>query len=278
MIKYLRCNEIKKDTVYDIFKAGFSDYMIKLDMPKEIFFARFFGPEGNKMEYSYIAMDGINPIGLVLGGIRIFDGLKTLRCGTMCVLPEYRGLGISSKLMDLHESVAKENDCDQMFLECLTNNDRAMKFYEKNNYSTVYDLNYYSSDDLDFLQDVTGDCVEEITFDEFKNYRYSLDIHMNWQNEVDYIKDNDSDIYGIKESNKLIAAIVVKNNSIQFIHVNESYRKQGLGRSLIKKSLNDQVGKIGVSFSSSVKVESYFLSLGFKENILSQKEMYKNIK
>jgi predicted N-acetyltransferase YhbS len=116
MIIYKRCSEVNIDDVFEAFSQGFSDYIIKLSMSRELFIKRFFGVEGNSLEYSFIAYDDDKPTGVVLGGIKNYEGIKTIRCGTLAVIPDYRGKGISQRLMELHKEEAVSQDCKQMFL------------------------------------------------------------------------------------------------------------------------------------------------------------------
>jgi len=46
-ITYKLATRVADDGIYEAFMTGFSDYIIKLQMEKEPFFDRFFGPEGN---------------------------------------------------------------------------------------------------------------------------------------------------------------------------------------------------------------------------------------
>ena len=41
MIQYKRCSEINIDLVYEAFRDGFSDYIIKMEVSKEDFIKRF---------------------------------------------------------------------------------------------------------------------------------------------------------------------------------------------------------------------------------------------
>ncbi|MEC4566037.1 hypothetical protein L8C07_08770 [Paenibacillus sp. CMAA1739] len=84
MITYLRCNEVS--------------------MEQDDFAARFFSPEGNSRKHSFLAMDEDQLIGLILGGIRQFDGYKTMRCGTLYakILQRYCPIGLSRSLILVH--------------------------------------------------------------------------------------------------------------------------------------------------------------------------------
>ena len=66
MVIYKKCLEVDLNLVYDAFQIGFSDYIIKIEMPKELFINRFFMVEGNGLDQSFIALDENKAIGVVL--------------------------------------------------------------------------------------------------------------------------------------------------------------------------------------------------------------------
>ena len=51
------------------------------------------------------------------------------------VLPEFRGLGISQKMFDKVETIARERGCCKLTLEVLTGNKSAQKAYLKSGFS-----------------------------------------------------------------------------------------------------------------------------------------------
>ena len=51
--------------------------------------------EGNSLEHSFLSLDGDKPVGVILGGIKIYESIKTMRCGTLAIHPKYRGIGVS---------------------------------------------------------------------------------------------------------------------------------------------------------------------------------------
>lgn len=46
MIQYKRCSEVSIDLVYEAFKNGFSDYIIKMEVSKEDFIKDFLDQKG----------------------------------------------------------------------------------------------------------------------------------------------------------------------------------------------------------------------------------------
>lgn len=281
MIIYDCCSNVDFDKVYKGFQVGFSDYMIKFDISKEDFLKRFFGPEGNNLAHSFIAFDDGNPIGVILGGMKDYEGTKTLRCGGLCVHPEYRGKGISKEFFKLHKQVAVDNGCKQLFLEVIVGNNRAIKFYENLGYDKVYDLIYYSLKDTAGLHSENHSLVNirPIDFDAVLNLSWEIkDTHINWQNDFDYVKKIQGLVhYGAYEGSTLIGALTINpvNGKIFFIWTRNQYRHRGIGRSLLAKAVSDlNLNSLTISFPNNASIECFVKHIGFQKDKLSQYEMY----
>lgn len=280
-MEYRRCSEVSDDLIFETFMEGFSDYIIQIPMTKEQFFARFFGPEGNSKDYSFIAFDEKKGAGLILGGIDRFDNLKTLRCGTMCIVPSERGTDVARNLFEKHMKTAKENNCKQLFLEVISTNYRAIKFYERQGYEKVYDLSYYSleSEIIRNSTKTSDISIEKISLDELKLFRDSyFPFHINWQNEINYMKKTTASILGIKENDELIGAMASTNGAIHFIGIKPEYQNKKLGSSLIAKLAEDKsIPKIKVSFPNNSSLKGFFEKIAFNRESISQYEMYKTL-
>lgn len=283
MISYKSCQYISMQEIFQAFDRGFSDYIIDIKMDIKSFEERFFGPEGNSLEDSFISFDGKRPIGIILGGIRMFDGQKTMRCGTLCIDPEYRRKGMSLELFKLHTQRAVEENCGQLFLEVIKGNDRAVNFYKSRGYEVIYDLKYFSKNieienletnnlefkDLDF---------KDLDFEHLMKFRESLyDIHINWQSEPEYFsKTSYGKIIGAFENNKLIG-IIAQNlqGKVYFIWVFPKYRNKGIGRMLLYKISNEQnINKIQISTPNNNYLEGFLKKMGFVKEKIEQFEMY----
>ncbi|HDR4357378.1 TPA: GNAT family N-acetyltransferase, partial [Bacillus cereus] len=232
MIQYKRCSDVNIDLVYEAFKVGFSDYIIKMEVSKGDFIQRFLGPEGNLLEHSFLALEEGKPVGVILGGIKDYESIKTMRCGTLAVHPNYRGIGVSQKLFELHKEEAIQHGCKQLFLEVIVGNDRAIHFYNKLGYEKVYDLSYYNLNDLTKI--MNKDCkdieVKQLEFPTFKDeIQKWLNFHINWQNDIDYIKKTNNVFYGAYVDNDLKGSLCVnKQGKISFIFVDKDYRNIGV--------------------------------------------------
>lgn len=280
MITYKRCTDADTDEIYGAFTAGFSDYVIKIEMPKESFLKHFFGPEGNSPEYSVIAFDDHKPVGLNLGGIKVYEGLKTLRCGGLCVHPDHRGTGVSHRLFELHKEIALENDCRQLFLEVIAGNDRAINFYRKKGYEKVYDLVYYSHSEPSVIDAALPDVftVKKTDIDGLRGLNYRiLDMHINWQNDFDYVSHSDKQMYyGVFKDADMIAGLSIHPaGRINFLWVDPIYRNKGIGRGLISHAVKElELQKLAISFSNNASLTGFVKRLGFVRDPISQYEMY----
>lgn len=283
MFTYKRCTEVDTDAIYGAFIAGFSNYIIKIDMSKDNFQKHFFGPEGNSHEYSVIAFDDRKPVGLILGGIKVYEGLKTLRCGALCVLPGYRGTEVSHKLFDLHREIALENNCSQMFLEVIAGNERAINFYRKKGYEKVYDLVYYShSNPSGINTDLpSGFKVQRIDIDALRSFSREIrDIHINWQNDFDYTSYFDEQrYYGVfKDANMVGGLSIHSAGRVNFLWVDPRFRNKGIGGGLINHAVKElNLKKLAISFPSNASLTGFVKRLGFMKDPITQYEMYLSI-
>lgn len=280
MVIYKKCSEVEFSKVYEGFQIGFSDYMVKLEMTQDVFEKRFFGPEGNDLEYSYIASDGENPVGVVFGGIKNYEGVMTLRCGALCIHPQYRGAGVSKRLFELHRQVGLEKGCKQLFLEVIVGNERAIKFYENLGYSKIYDIKYFTLKDTTKLKEQSEDShgVVEVQYKDIKRLSKSIqDVHINWQNDFDFMEKLEGLIhYGIYENSELLSAMSISpNGKIFFIWTDYNYRHRGFAKSLITRGVRDlNIAKISISLPNNASIEGFIKHLGFEKDAISQYEMY----
>jgi len=279
-ISYLRCSEVEIDKVYQAFKIGFSDYIVKMEISKEDFISRFLGPEGNSLEHSFIALYENEPVGVVLGGIKDYENIKTIRCGTLAISPGFRGKGISQKLFELHKEEAIKNGCKQLFLEVIVGNDRAINFYKKLGYEKIYDLSYFSLVDLNELNNnlsTSNVLVQSIEIREFQKTIQKWDYHINWQNDLDYlIKIPTNVYYGAYIDNEIVGCIAANpTGKVSFIMVDQNQRMKGIGSSLLNTVIKElHLSKISISLPNNNLLEGFLNHLGFKKDSLSQYEMY----
>lgn len=279
-IRYERCSSVDDRFIFQAFQVGFSDYIVKFEFTKEDFLNRFFGPEGNEKENSFIAFYEEEPVGIILGGIKNYETIKTMRCGTLAISPDYRGSGISQKLFELHKTEAKKHGCKQLFLEVIGGNERAIHFYKKMGYEKIYDIVYFSNDDLSKLKNVSKSMefeIKKIDLAIFKKRIHQWNYHINWQNDIDFLeKEKNNTYYGAFQQNDLVGCLSVHTNgTIRFLMVDKEYRNNGIGTQLLQTAYkNLRLRRLSSGFPNNSLLEGFFKKHGFTKGSLAQYEMY----
>ncbi|QKE72089.1 GNAT family N-acetyltransferase [Arthrobacter citreus] len=282
-INFFRCSEVDIDLAFQAFSIGFSDYMVKFEYSKEQFVNVFFGAEGNKLEHSFVAIHENEAVGVILGGIKTYENIKTMRCGTLAISPDYRGVGVSQKLFELHKEEAEKNGCKQLFLEVIVGNDRAINFYKKLGYEKIYDLSYFSKSDLTNLQQLQSQAnaeINKVDFHHFKETFNKWDYHINWQNDIDYLeKLTNFSYYLAKVNNENIGALAINaNGRISFLMVDKAYRHQKIATNLLQYAATElNLKAISTSIPNNNSLEGFMNKLEFKREKIAQYEMYKLI-
>lgn len=279
MINYKRCAEVSMDQVFEAFSLGYSDYILPVKIDQETFVSRFFGPEGNDTRHSFIALDDGKPAGLVLGGIRTFDGLKTLRCGTLCTAPSHRGQGVGQKLFDLHMAVAEQEGCAQKMLEVITTNANAIRLYEKCGYRVGHTLRYYTWNNPLPPEGEPALPVEAAGFDALQDYRQALPgLHVNWQSDLPTLARmaDAITVFTARDGDRAAAlCAITQMGRLAFLHVQPEYRGRGLATHLVRHAAQAQgVERVSAAFADNALAEGFLRKTGFEKEALEQFEMY----
>ncbi|WP_134703607.1 GNAT family N-acetyltransferase [Ammoniphilus sp. YIM 78166] len=280
MISYVSCDAVEDDLIHRAFSVGFSDYLVNMNFSEGEFIQRFFGPEGNKREFSHLALDKGRPVGLILGGMKEYEGINTLRCGTLCVDPDYRRAGVAQSLFDLHQSIGVQQGCQQLFLEVITGNEKAIRFYEKQGYEKRYDLHLYVLEDglqIAFTNPLSSE-ISPIGLEQIQKIRYEIDVHLNWQNDIEFLEQSKHQYhYGLFAKQQVVGVLSINDSGrISFLWVDRSYRQKGMAAYLLNFAVRElNLQKLSTSFPNHGNLEGFYKRMGFRRATISQLEMYK---
>lgn len=276
-----KCSEVNDSLIFKAFTDGFADYIIQIKMNEAFFIGRFFGPEGNDRALSYIALKEGQPVGVILGGMKIGEHVNTLRCGGMALVPEERGTGLAKTLMDLHEQTAMGIGCKQLFLEVINSNARAIKFYKKMGYEKVYDLTYRTwklngHNPLSMDHESFQHQVDVISYEDMLDLRKVDHTHLPWQGAFAYFKELPCRYYGIKENKKLVAGCVATNNRLIYLWVKREKRQQGYGKALLNRLILDlKPDTLRLTYANHAQLHTFANHYNMLSDPIGQYEMYK---
>ncbi|WP_066309168.1 GNAT family N-acetyltransferase [Bacillus sp. FJAT-29814] len=128
--------DCKIEDIITAWNRGFEGYFVKIEMTPDSFFQRIVN-EGLSMGLSIVGFVGEKPVAIVVNGIRMIDGKKTAWNGGTGVVTEYRGKGVSRRLMEETLKVYQQEGVEVATLEAIKENERAIRLYEKYGYEIV---------------------------------------------------------------------------------------------------------------------------------------------
>lgn len=154
------------ETAFKTMELGFSDYMISLGLTMERFEQGILKRDANELEHSFIAYDGDEAVAVWLSGIKIIDGVKTMRCGGAAVIPTHRKLGIGKLLYEAQHKYAQELGIQRLMLEVIQGNTPAITLYENVGYKIVREIGYFSikgqATDEHVLEEISAEAFDEV--------------------------------------------------------------------------------------------------------------------
>jgi GNAT superfamily N-acetyltransferase len=286
MISVKLCRDLSDELIFSTFKEGFSDYFIQMEMTQDSFMAHFFGPEGNTKDQSFVAYKDDVVAGILLGGIRELDGIKTLRCGGMSVIPSARKKGVAREMMAIHEKMARQAGVHQLFLEVLTINESAFKFYENIGYEKVYDLTYRSfTPDADWFDGnpemLLADheafhSIQQITLTDLEGLRHIDESHLPWQGSLEAVSMMDVTIFGVYKNGQLIAGLIGNQTRLFYIYVSPGHRLKGVGKALLMTYLQTcKVERCRFVYTNNARLHTFANHLNMTTGEYGQYEYYK---
>lgn len=283
MITYVPGDKLAVGQLYKAFMIGFSDYIIKVDLAEASFTSRFLGPEGNDLNLCHVALDDGEPIGLVMGGIRQWDGKKTLRCGALCVAPDYRGGEVTKTLMASHWQDGVNHKCERLSLEVIKGNDRAVRFYEKNGYYASYDIKYFriKAEQMGALEEGSKVTLKETTFDTLEKHRVgNVGLHIHWQSETDYYRESELEQhFEIHTRAGQVGYLSMgSGGKINYLWIEPPHRGKGYGREVLKITAQTMgIEGFNIAFANNGLLEGFVRALQFDKDSVEQFEMFRSV-
>lgn len=144
MLQIKRLSECTLEEAVRAWNAGFEGYYFPMQLTIESFLHRVVG-EGLSPSLSIIAFYHDEPVGIVLNGIREFQGTLIAWNGGTGVAPAFRKTGVGTTLMEAALDIYQEAGVELATLEAISENERAIALYQKFGYEIVDELEYLQS-------------------------------------------------------------------------------------------------------------------------------------
>lgn len=290
-VEYRPLSRVSLECIHETFLQSFSDYQVPMKMSLE-YFERLMRRNGFRPELSAGAFAEGRLVGIVLNGMRIRDGARTIYDTGTGVVPEYRGSGVGDGLLKYIDTLCAQNQVETYLLEVIQNNDSAVHLYEKQGFLAKRGLNCYSLKGRPTIEAKPAVCVEdgqlryrEIAMDKvpWEHVERFWDYAPSWQNDQEAVRAvSDSFICLLAEWDGALIGYGIagkKNGDIAQLAVDKAYRRRGVAASILQElqSIAQSRGMTALNVDEHDEGMNAFLNrMGF-QLYLTQYEMEKKI-
>lgn len=277
MVTYQQCSMASIPEMFAAFSDAFADYILPMKMDLACFAAHMLRQEGNDPAHSFLACEDGKPVGVILGSIRIYEGICTMRCGALGVIPACRGKGVAAKLLELHRNEAVFYGCKQLVLEVINGNEPAEKFYLKNGYEKYKKLQYYKLSDPLQAKIPPGFAIRLLSRGQFLRVVESLgNGSVDWQTQTQYLSDTQPMVLLQARFQEQLCGVVAcsPNGKLCFLWVAPERRNRGVASALCAAASHElALQEMSVSVLENLPLEGFLAHRGFQKMSLEQTMM-----
>jgi ribosomal protein S18 acetylase RimI-like enzyme len=116
--------------ILDCFNLAFSDYFVKFEATYDYLWERWLAADVD-YSFSFGAFAGDRLVGFIISGEGVFQGKRCIYNAGTGVIPEYRGRRIVEQIYEVALEKFRMNGIEQLILEVITENWKAIKAYKK---------------------------------------------------------------------------------------------------------------------------------------------------
>lgn len=247
MCEYRSLENISLEVIYETFIEAFSDYQVKLDLSfikfKNMMVRRGFVP---KMSIGIFDNDRL--VGLILNGVRVWNGKMTAYDLGTGVIAEYRKRGLTGEALKVVKKLCREKGIEYYLLEVLQGNTGAVELYKKSGFKITREFDCYilKKGSIESLKDIEIRKIELFSDEQWGEIEKYCDYSPSWQNSVDSIKACPDKFcyYIVNVENDIAGYGVIEKitGDIPQIAVRKEYRNQGIGRSILNEMVKNTEG------------------------------------
>jgi ribosomal protein S18 acetylase RimI-like enzyme len=272
--------------LYQTFRKAFSDYQAPVDMPYEAF-------ETNLKRNGYMPGVSVGAFvngeltGIVLNGVRYWDGEKTIYDLGTGVIPALRKRGITKKMLSMVQTICRDHGISRYQLEVIQENTAAVSLYKKQGFQVMRGLNCYMAERNERKSHESRQwqifLSRALTPEQWECVRSFWDDSPSWQNSIDSvcaIADSFACILA-EISGKLIGYGIINkaNGDIVQLAVKPEYRRLGVATDIMRY-LQEQTGSPKIKMIN-IEQQDEALNMFLKQSgfsvFLKQYEMEKKL-
>ncbi|MDB5262295.1 MAG: hypothetical protein JWQ14_1576 [Adhaeribacter sp.] len=231
-------------TLADTFNLAFSDYLLPMHFTEAQLIQKL-TRDGINLEHSVGAFDGEKLVGFILQGLGLWEGQLTAYNGGTGVVPAYRGRKLTQELYAYTIDKLKAAQVKNCLLEVVTQNEVALRNYEKIGFRVARTLESYKGEIKAGLPGFilralpAGISLREVPDLDWRQAESFWDFVPSWQyNFAALQRARDfTRLIGVYRKEELIGygAVLENTNRVAQFAIDPAYRRAGLGTHLFRK-------------------------------------------
>lgn len=265
--------------LYQINLAAFADYLVTVQMT-ESQFKNHIAQNAVNIDLSVGAFSKNKLVGYTLNGFGVWNGKKTAYDAGTGVIPEYRKQGIGKSIFEFLLPKLKKRGIEQMLLEVLSNNEKAIKLYDKLGFEKTRTLLFFEQVEpieIEFQNNIQIRQIKKIEWEKLKSFG---DGETSWQFSSESIKRKlaPTKAFGAFLNNKCIgySMLLPTTGIVPQIAVDKIHRYKGVASNLLVKMQGETKENKKLRFcnvdSNLTSIIKFAEKMKFKQSI-SQFEM-----
>lgn len=270
-LQFQLLTEVPGETIFPVFNAAFSDYVVPMHMTLPNFLSRM-DRVGYDAEISAGAFCKGQMGGFILNANGSWQGQKTAYNSGTGVIPAFRGNKLTQKIYHyLYEKLRAEK-FELALLEVITQNMAAYKAYNGLGFQKTRLLNCFQSPkSLRFKKkaDISIQLARQET-PNWATYATFKNLSPSWQNETGCLQRNFAELTLVEAYHKTQTTGYILFNAdlgrIDQFGVHPEFRQKGIGRQLIRAAMEmSQPAKVNIiNIEDGSTTDIFLKKLGFE--------------
>lgn len=231
-------------TLYETNIAAFVDYLVPVKMTKEQF-DNHIAQNAVDINLCVGAFANEKMVGYTMNGFGIWNGEKTAYDAGTGVLPEYRRQGIGKSIFKFLLPKLKKMGTEQMLLEVLSNNKKAINLYRKLGFKQTRKLLFFEQTETIEKNSLNKFKIRQIDRFEWEKMEFFGEGKASWQFSNESIKRKlaQTKFFGAFSDDKCIgfALLFPSSGIVPQIVVEKNHRQKGIAKSLLAKIQNETI-------------------------------------
>lgn len=281
MMKIKTLENVGISALTKTFNLGFSDYVLPINASESYLKERW---AGARVQFDCSAggwQDG-NLSGILILGVDVWNGKKTAFNAATCVAPDARGNAFTQKAYDFLMPKFKAIGVEDLRLEVIQSNERAVKVYEKVGFSIARELLSFKGElNVTQLVDSQGFEFKKVSDLDFEKYAFFINFPPSWEHNPTAInlKWEAHECFTLSKNGVLLTYLILakKDGRIKQFFTRPDARGKGFEEILIAKISPTYPSLLVVNVDGNdTEMINFYEKIGLKRSF-SQFEMEMSI-